>query len=357
VSTYSTISTHAHTHTVTLHQLDNMTVTTGSALWVAIDEKNINGVIDAVNDSNPNHPMDPFGEAPMHRASTRLFAEAIYVLLKNGAVIDLRDSLGRTPLHCVKVGDEDSKQIASLLFLNGADMTATDNCGRTALHTSAFRKEYEMKCLSDMQNLIDLGCDIEARDTDGNTPLQLTAQRGFQPLAEKLLLNGADPDTRDNAGNTPLFLRIENTELDTGYVEVLLEGEGSVNVVNNVGDTPLHCACAQHRPVKGWVLALVNAGADVNAQNAEGDTPLHKASQVRWTEITTLLLQNGADTTLKNLAGFTPIDQPAVAMAPKYIMVEEALRRDKCLAFACARHGMASETLKEVLEEAELSRE
>jgi len=73
---------------------------------------------------------------------------------------------------------------------------------------------------------------------------------------------------------------------------------------------------AGHGRMKG-VATLLEVGADPNPQDEEGNTPMHRLAQ-RGTgrEFAKLLLKHGADLSIKNVKGETPIDLAAKAKQP-----------------------------------------
>ena len=73
---------------------------------------------------------------------------------------------------------------------------------------------------------------------------------------------------------------------------------------------------AGHGRMKG-VATLLELGADPNPQDEEGNTPMHRLAQ-RGTgrEFARLLLKHGADLSIKNVKGETPLDLAAKAKQP-----------------------------------------
>lgn len=101
---------------------------------------------------------------------------------------------------------------------------------------------------------------LEARSTDGWTPLHLAAFFGHAELAKALLDRGAPIDIRST---------------------------------NSMKNTPLHAAAAGGKIA--LVALLAKRGADVNARQEGGWTALHSAAQAGNRDLVELLLANGAD--------------------------------------------------------------
>ena len=53
---------------------------------------------------------------------------------------------------------------------------------------------------------------------------------------------------------------------------------------------------------------MIQAGAEVNLADKRGWTPLHKASEYGHAEVITALLAGGADKTIEDENGDTPVD-------------------------------------------------
>ena len=72
------------------------------------------------------------------------------------------------------------------------------------------------------------------------------------------------------------------------------------------GSSPLHWACFSG--AKDSIKFLIGLDADIDAQDKDKLTPLHLATLYKREKIVIQLLQNGADTSLKNKKGEMPIN-------------------------------------------------
>ena len=90
-------------------------------------------------------------------------------------------------------------------------------------------------------------------------------------------------------------------------LELIREG-GDVNVADSDGNTALWVATTESDV--SVVRALLEAGADPNVQSRTpgGYTPLHMAASNGLIEAAEVLLQHGADVTIRNSQGQTALD-------------------------------------------------
>jgi len=96
-------------------------------------------------------------------------------------------------------------------------------------------------------------------------------------------------------------------------VDCLKDQEGiDVNYFDNNLNTALHMACANgHTNIVKEILEYKVDGkqvANINAKNSEGNTPLHWAVLNQRKDITELLIQNNAQTDIKNKFGKTALE-------------------------------------------------
>ncbi len=103
-------------------------------------------------------------------------------------------------------------------------------------------------------------------------------------------------------------------ELNDQVIAILLEHGADPNINNKENITPVHSAAKFHN---FKVLEMFLSGtikANVNAQDEDGNTPLHYAiipnsdEELERNKVVDLLIANGADLTLKNNKGQTPIE-------------------------------------------------
>jgi ankyrin repeat protein len=89
--------------------------------------------------------------------------------------------------------------------------------------------------------------DVNAKASDGRTPLHFAAEKGLKDLAE-LLAAKADVNVKDNDGWTPLHWAADANPFlgaHKGVAEILLAHKADVNARSKDGFTPLHFAASE----------------------------------------------------------------------------------------------------------------
>ena len=92
---------------------------------------------------------------------------------------------------------------------------------------------------------------------------------GLVKFIDFLLSINADPNVRDSDGQTPLHLAAERGQKEA--VKLLLDHGANTNLQANDGDTPLHRSLIEKN--NEIAKLLINRGADVNIANNRGITP------------------------------------------------------------------------------------
>lgn len=155
--------------------------------------------------ANPNihYPACNLG-TPLDLAAGQGNVEAARLLLEHGADVNGEaNGCGRsnyTPLDAAVSGSK--AEMVELLFTNGATIPNIAQGYWSVFHEWALG--------AGDPNIADLllshKADINARTSDGQTPLHFAAQQGQLQAVEWLLKHGADVNARDNKGVTPLSL-------------------------------------------------------------------------------------------------------------------------------------------------------
>ncbi|QRM15951.1 ankyrin repeat protein [Penguinpox virus 2] len=200
---------------------------------------------------------------PLHRAVSKGYIEIIYMLISHGAVIDVKDNKGNTPLmHGLSYPD-----VVKLLLDKGANPNTINGNRSTPLHVAA-----STYSLNIVDILLSYDVVIDAKDNKGDTPLMNGL---YRPDVVKLLLEkGANPNAVNNKGHTPLHFAVRYRLLDTIYL--LLSYGIAIDVKDNKGNTPLMYGLSYPDVVK----LLLEKGANPNVVNNKGHTPLKIAMSV-----------------------------------------------------------------------------
>lgn len=202
--------------------------------------------------------------------------------------------------------------VARLLLDRGADPNAA-GAGYTALHAAAVRGDLETT-----RALLAHGADPNARLTKGSpvrrfasqwalprtftgaTPLFVAAAYRESAIVGELLAWGAMVDTPIATGMTPLLVAV-----DTNFEkEVRPTDLARWNIV----DSDFPEVPTAEDDVVATLRRLVEAGANVDARDENGSTALHPAASLGWTRVIQLLADRGADLTVANKNGKTPLD-------------------------------------------------
>jgi ankyrin repeat protein len=215
---------------------------TGCPTKIGVYCRMIQVLLDGGADVNARCMQD--GSTALHMAAKAGHIKIVVILLRCGAIYDLEDVRGYTPLHLAVTKDANLTVTAilsacgasphSLNHINGSplhdafkfcvnpedmiwemlcynietDFSIPDNDGNTLLHKSAPWKRLMGMCLRQ-----DFDCDINKKNKAGNTPLHhiaITGQKyrvptvGILPAMQVLLDDGAWMETRNNVGMTVL---------------------------------------------------------------------------------------------------------------------------------------------------------
>ncbi|KAK1749906.1 ankyrin repeat-containing domain protein [Echria macrotheca] len=186
------------------------------------------------------------GDTALHLACAAGDAEVIEVLLENGASVDIRNTILRTPLHAAVAGWV-FPNIVSMLLRAGAHPSPRDIESAMPLH---LMRERDERATRDALNiLLDAGADISIPMRNGDLPLHRAVRRGNSPLVQRLLALGADPTVKGAKGRTCLHIAARH-----GHVQLLDELANAPKILTMVDADGL--TAADHAAARGHSRVL-----------------------------------------------------------------------------------------------------
>jgi ankyrin repeat protein len=198
--------------------------------------------------------------APLHLAAYRGDVDMAALLIKNGAVLNIKNDIGETPLHYA-AHDKTSNPCA-ILILNAARdkkklILEEDDNGYNAFHCACKYNniDFVKYCLDN--KIIDVNT---ANPKNGQTALHIACYNGFTKL-----------------------------------VDLLLKHNAKVNIKTTAGHTALHATCFWGYGTKEIIEALIKANVEINAIDNSGKTALDYAARLKGGDaLVQILRQNGA---------------------------------------------------------------
>ncbi|XP_050798015.1 ankyrin repeat domain-containing protein 29 isoform X2 [Gopherus flavomarginatus] len=221
----------------------------------------------------------------------------LQLLLNSGRVdVDCRDSLGTTAL--MVASHYGHTECVRELVLQGADINLQRESGTTALFFAAQQGHNDV-----VRFLFEFGASTEFRTKDGGTALLAACQYGHTRVVETLLKHGANIHDQLCDGATALFLAAQGGYLDV--IRLLLSSGAKVNQPRQDGTTALLKAANKgyHDVIEELLKFSPALGLLKN-----GTSALHAAVLGGNVKAVALLLEAGADPSLRNKANELPAE-------------------------------------------------
>jgi len=249
-------------------------------------------------------------DTPLIYAARRGKAASVKVLLDNGAAIEAVNGIEYTAL--MSASYECHELAVEELLKRGANPNSKDssNIGGSPLLLASGRNDLGVQT---MRLLVKFGADVNPTfHKRGETPLLKASDMGNDGEVEFLLSVGADPNAKDWQGHTPLRNAIDHAREKS--VRLLLDAGADREAIFRNDLRPIHLVvlCPNYKILE----MLLEQDIDVNARLSQGfrrSTPLHIATLNGEATVVKILLSKGAKINAEDALGKTSLDH-AIAL-------------------------------------------
>ncbi|XP_034934332.1 histone-lysine N-methyltransferase SETD1A-like [Chelonus insularis] len=201
-----------------------------------------------------------------------------------------------TPLHlCCQWGLE---QVVQTLVEHGANVNARDSEGKTPIHIAIQNQHAQIISLL----LCHPNLDLSLRDKKGLSPfataLTVRNNKAAQAILEKL---PSAAEQFDNKGRNFLHMAIQKDDMESILFLLSIQVDVNSRVQDVTQTPPLHLAVVSGNEM--LVRSLILAGARINDTDAHRNTALHAAAAAGHAAVVSALLQNNINFDAVNTDG------------------------------------------------------
>jgi len=298
-----------------------------SALHAAVRWNAVNSISYLISSGMDINANSLNGNTPLHDAIILNLPEIETLLISKGANLESRNIDGNTPLmEAINYGLAASVE---KLAINNADTSCRNTRGDTPLHIAVAMERIDI-----VNTLLKTGVSIHARNTRNRTPFQTALT--VSPRMVSVLLENNRIFIPDDYGNSVLHVALFERTSDE-IIKVIIKQGARINAIDNNGKTPLRLAIdlelwqavkiiadsgadpflvaadgrspAEVAFSKGEIgIRSVFSGKAIGAKDNSGNTILHYAARLGGPDIISILLELGANRSIKNIASESPND-------------------------------------------------
>lgn len=148
-----------------------------------------------------------------------------------------------------------------------------------------------------MRECILMGFDINIRDINGYSAIHYATKMSNIELLLFLINQGANINSCDLYGNTPIIIACSKGDV---YIsEILIKNGCDVNIRNKNSNTALYYSIHENTEI---TQMLLENGANINVIDIDGETPILTALKHGYSDIIALFLKRYTDIVLKTIS-------------------------------------------------------
>lgn len=292
-------------------------------LAMACKKNRVDDIKNCLQYGIPVNDRFEFGHTPLHIAVINGNLEAAEFLTSNGADITLADEFSLTPLH--RAINEWQEHAIIDLLLSSHIFNARNPVSPQGL------SHFHISCMRNKSNIVEVfiqngedvnmqtsenSCDGDPCNWLGYTPLHFAIEYGCKNVVELLLAYDADINIVNQNGMNPLQYAIEMKNPDI-INSIRSKREMKISdwiYRTTLSDLHIECVCFSNIESVAAVIKEIKQRGQSIDKCVDSDSPcwpgctaLHLAVEYQNTEIVKLLLVHGADITIRDARGITPL--------------------------------------------------
>jgi ankyrin repeat protein len=223
-------------------------------------------------------------------------------LFDKGAVINITDSHGNTPVTFAAATGQKNTAVYDLFEKNGAVLNQEKNeDGVNALLLLAPYLENK----KELTYFLNKGFKLDDKDPKGNNIFNYAAKKGNIEFLKMLIEKGVNPKVTNKEGGNAILYASQGTRNSQNLLETytFLENLGiAINVVGDNHRNPLH-SIAYRNDTLDIFSYFIKKGVDVNLQDDGGDSPFMNAANSNGLKVVEFLSDYVKDFNIKDKNG------------------------------------------------------